>query len=504
MSRYSTRLYSTFLYGIQYPKVILLIDWDNDGTLEANESDRVRRISITRGRPGLFESDQFARMRVGECEIVLDNHDRRFDPWYASSLLHPNVAPGREMQLSVQVDGTDEYAMFRGKLDNIESSRQSSDPVVTLTVSDGWRLLSDRNATLALQTNVTTDVLLGAVLDDVGWPVAWGRDLAVGSDIIPWAWVESRAAYDAIHDMVESEMGLAFVGADGKFNFVSRSELMLEASAFTLDQAQVGREPMVSNPWEFVKNKVSVKAFPRRLSNETEIWRLEETRLVNPGQSVTIWGTFRDSNYNSTIAQNVVAPVATTDYTMNSESGGGGDDLTGNFTVTPSVFAGSIKLVVVNTGTVSGYITLLKVRGRPLELLSVAASISENASSQLAYGKRQLTLELEFQQQTAVAVDMSDWLVHWLASPLPMCTVEIVDRLALQLGYDIGTVLTLTMAYLGLNHRFRIGQIHHEAEGPFQVWRTRWTLEPIDQMTNYWQLGVTGHDELGVNTRLAY
>jgi hypothetical protein len=479
------------------------VDWNNDGAFEADEHDRIRSVSITRGRDGLLSAEEFARMKVGECRVTLDNWDRRFDPWYATSLLYPNVVPGREFQLRV-LDGATPYNLFRGRIDDIDSVRQLSDPTATLIAVDGWRLLSDRRATIALQTDATTDDLLDAVLDDVAWPAAWGSDLDVGSDTIPYAWVNDQAAYDAIHDMVESEMGFVYVGVDGKIYFQSRANFMLAASAFTLDQSEVAAENVVSNPWEFVKNKVSVKAFPRKLGSSTEIWRLEEVRIVQPGQAVTIWGTFRDSNYVSTIAQEVVDPADTTDYTMNTLANGTGTDLTGDFTVTPSIFAGSVKLVVTNNSAFTGYITLLKIRGKPLELLSVSASISENSSSQTTYGKRELSLELIYQQQTAVAVDFSDWLVSWLASPLPTLVVEIVDRPSLQFGYDLGTVITFTSAYLGLNHRFRIGKIQHDGEAPFQVWRTRWTLEPVDQVTGYWQLGVTGHDELGVNTRLAY
>ena len=512
MARYNTFKYGGAKYGTSGLTTLLwalLIDWNNDGvSAEVNESGRLRSFTITRGRDGLFSSDpsgegRLARMQVGECRLVMDNHDRRYDPWYAGAL-NPNVMPGRDVNLWVRngSGGTD-YHLFRGRIDDIQPQRHVSDPTAMIVASDGWRLLSDQRSTVALQTDATSDDLIGAALDDASWPSAWGRSLDVGSDTIPYAWINDQSAFDAIHDVCESEMGLGYVAADGKFYFKSRQNLEIEASALTLLQGEVSNEPQVNNPWEAVKNKIAVKAFPRALAALGEIWRLDETPSIAPGQSRTIWGTFRDQNYNETIAQDVAAPVATTDYTMNTEAGGGGSDLTGNFTVTATIFAGSVKLVVTNGGSVDGYVTLLKIRGKPLELLNVSAAISENSASQTAYGKRELTLELPFQQQADVAEDMADWLLTWMKDPLPTCVVEIRGRPTIQFAYDLGTYLTYTSAYLGINHRFRIAKIVHESK-TMQDIVTRWTLEPVDQVTAYWQLGTVGFSELGVTTRLGY
>jgi hypothetical protein len=513
MARYSKFKYGGAKYGSSGLTTLLWaleVDWDNDGVFTgAVETGRLQSISITRGREGLFSASgdgeaKLARPQVGECRMVLDNYDRRFTPWYTSSPLYPNVLPGREVKLWVRngSGGTD-YNIFRGKIDDIPPARLTDD-TIQFICSDGWKLLTKQRSTVALRTNTRADVLMGDVLDDASWPSTWGRSLDVAADTIPYGWVNDQSCFDAIHDMAESEMGLAYVGADGKFYYKARHTLMLDTSALTLTQSEVGKEIEIGNPWEFVRNKVSVKAYPRALAALGEIWTLDETPSIAPGQSRTIWATFRDSNYTETIAQDVVSPVATTDYTMNTDSGGGGTDLTASFSVTATIFAGSAKLVVTNNGSVDGYITLLRIRGKPLELLNVAASISESTSSQAIYGKQQLTLELPFLQQSSVAVDLSDWLLSWLASPLPMVTVEIVNRPTIQFAYDLGTTLTFQSAYLGVDKRFRICKIRHESAGTMQAIRTLWTLEPVDQATDYWQLGTVGHSELGTHTRLAY
>jgi hypothetical protein len=487
------------------------VDWDNDGAFDGSgEHTRLKSLSITRGREGMFTSaasgeSRFARAQVGNCDLSLDNFDRRYDPWYATSLLYPNVQPGREIRLRVQ-DGSAgaTYDLFRGKIDEIPSTGGRKTALTRITASDGWRLLLDRNSTVALLTDTTADALIDDVLDDVDWLATWGRDLNVGSDTIPYGWVNDQSAFDAIHDLTESEMGLVTIGADGKIYFKSRHTLLLETAALALTEAEVINEPAVTNPWDSIKNKVSVRAYPRQLASLGEIWRLDEIRAVQPGAAVTLWGTFRDQNYNSTIAQDVADPVATTDYTMNTESGGGGTDLTANFTVVATIFSGSVKLVVTNGSAYEGFITLLKIRGKALESLNVSASISENGASQNTYGKRQLTLELPFQQATLVANDLSDWLLSWLTSPLPTVVVEILDRPSLQFAYDLGTLITFTSTYYGIAHSFRIAKIQHDSMESMQVIKTRWTLEPAAAFQAYWQLGIAGYDELGTNTRLAF
>jgi hypothetical protein len=514
VARYGTFLYGAAKYGATTNPNLLWgveVDWDGDGLFSgASEATRVRELHVSRGRDSLFSNSgdgvaQFNRMGVGECRLTLDNHDRRFDPWYATSPLYPNVEPGKDVRIRVKNGNTGStYHIFRGRIDDIQCDRHHSDPSAALVVSDGWRLLLDRNSTVALRTDTSVDVLADDVLDDVGWPSTWGQSLDAGSDVIPYGWIESQSGFDALHDLVESEMGFLYVGADGKIYLISRHNLITAASALTLDQANVGNEPQVGNPWDFVRNKISVRAFPRALAALGEIWRLDEVPSFAPGQSRTIWATFRDSNYNSTIAQDVATPVATTDYTMNTAADGSGTNLTASFTVTISIFAGSAKLVVTNGASVDGYITLLKIRGKALELLNVSANISESSVSQASYGKRQLSLELPFLQQTAVAEDMSDWLLSWLKSPLPQIVVEMVAQPTIQFAYDLGTVLTFTSAYLGINKRFRIGKIEHDSLESMQAIRTRWTLEPMDQQTQYWVLGVAGFGELGTTTRLAY
>jgi hypothetical protein len=514
MARYGTFKYGEQKYGaVETDNLLwaLEVDWDHDGAFsERGESGRIKSFSIERGKDGWFSVDadgraRFNRAQIGKASIVLDNYDRRFSPWYTSSPLYPNVQSNREIRFRVK-NGTagDIYNLFRGRLDDIVCSGGRGEETARLEAEDGWRLLMDNDSTIQLMKDVTVDAMMDGVLDDVDWPDGWGRSVDTGSDMIPYGWVNSQSGFDAVHDMAESDMGLATIGGDGQFVFRSRHALLTEEEALTLDQSEVLDSPEIGNPVKMIKNRVSVKAFPREPEGEADVWQLYDVPALAPGQTLEMWGTFHDSLGNETVADDVIAPVATTDYLLNSQDDGGGNDLTGNLSVTATAFSGSAKFELHNTGAVGGYVTLLKIRGKALRLLDTIASIVENSTSQSTYGVHQMNLELPFQQQVAVAVDMSNWLLSWMKDPLPTVVVEILNRPTLQFAYDLGAYLRFTSDYFGIDHRFRIAKIKHESMESMQSIKTTWTLEPVDQVSAYWQLGVAGFSEIGETTRLAF
>jgi hypothetical protein len=513
MPIYSTFKYGQKKYGLSNTLVwVLEVDWNNDGSFSGTyelETQRIVSLTIRRGRPNWLttESDgaaRLARMRPGTMQLELDNNDRRFDPFYTSSVLYPNVLPGRDVRLRVR-DATADviYTVFRGMMDDIDLMPPKEKRVV-IRVSDGWRLLADRKTTLALATSQTTDVPMGNILNDVGWSSAWGRSLAAGADTIGYIWIDNEYAYDSLHDLVESEQGLCWVGADGKFNFLSRHDLYNRAESLTLTDDVLLDNPEVAKPWESVRNKIRVQAYPVNLSATRTLWTLIDKPLVTPGQTITIWAEFVDTNGRRAAASNVVTPAATTDYTMNSNSDGSGTDLTANFTVTPTIFSGSAKLVITNNGSTSGYVTLFQVRGKSLELQNVSAYVVDDASSQSVYGTRLLRLDLKYQQSTLVAKDLGDFLSSWMAAVKPAARVQMEARPSLQFAYDVGTYLRYNSSYLGLNQRFRIGYIEHKSLGNMQAIQTTWGLEPVDEAQSYWLLGTAGNSELGTTTRFGY
>jgi hypothetical protein len=86
------------------PQPVVEIGFINDPLDEVNEygindwfdvTDRVRRMSWTRGRP-----DDLQKVQTGTAEIVLDNLDRAFDPMNTASYVAGYVLPRRQVRVS--------------------------------------------------------------------------------------------------------------------------------------------------------------------------------------------------------------------------------------------------------------------------------------------------------------------------------------------------------------------------------------------------------------------
>lgn len=482
------------------------IDWDGDGYFEADENDRLLDLNISRGRSRLLTSDGsgeagMARSEVGTLAIMLDNYDRRFSFYYTSSPLYPNILPGREIRVRVTAFNTTTYDVFRGKIDDIEPAGKDK---VVITATDGWQLLSDQSAVTQLRTSTTGDVVIGDILTAVDWPAAWGRNLDTGTDTLLYGWADGDTAYDVIHEINDVEQGTVYVGGDGKFYFENRGNLLGTSADLTLYQKHVSREVRMTKPWTNVRNHVSVTHLPRVVASTATLWQLKDTPGVAASDSLTLWARFTDSNGKFTPAQNVATPVATTDYTMNSASDGSGTDMTSDFTVVMTTYAGRAKLVLTNNGSTTGYVTLLKVRGDAIEAQDTVVSISEDSTSQITYGLRELRVDNNFLQQTSHAQNLAGALLAWLQEPSPRLIVAMENIFALQFGYDIGTIVQFVSDYYDIDASFRLVKIIHQSLNSLQAMETRWVLESLPTSTDVWKLGVVGHSELGTTTYVVY
>ena len=68
----------------------------------------VRGFSTHRGR-----SSDFDQFDTGTAQLVLDNRDRRFDPFYTSGPYYGKLLPRRQIRIIGQAGGTN-YDVFRG------------------------------------------------------------------------------------------------------------------------------------------------------------------------------------------------------------------------------------------------------------------------------------------------------------------------------------------------------------------------------------------------------
>ena len=472
------------------------VDWNNDGTLEADEAARLLGVNLTRGREHLLNANGngFEPARAGECTLLLDSYDRRFDPFYTSSALYPNVKPGRDVRVRVY-DGTTTYTIFRGAIDSIEPQGTSRN--VKIKLKDGWAWLANANVRYPTQTNITTSAAMAYLLTAANYPSVWGSSLQTGNDTIPYWWASDERADAALRDLADSEFGLFYIAADGKATFKNRSSSYNATASVSLDQTTVLQDLGAPRPWETLRNIARVSLSPQTNTVASALlWKLNEKPLVRYGDTVTFWANLKYNTYPAILTGGAAYAYSAAMNTAADNTG-----LTIVPTVTVTRYGTMVRVDVENADATArdAYLTALSVFGDAIYVPD-ATTVEYDNSSGSEYGTRVFQVNLRWQQATIRARDFAKYIATFLGSSRLQPVLKMENRWSTQFGYDIGAVVSFASTYWGISNLYRIIGVAHESGDSLQSLRTTWTLAPMDE-TAYWKMG-TSH--IGTQTTVAY
>ena len=501
--------YSLFKYGdgTKYgasvnPNLLwaLEVDWDNDGVFDgSNEAVRVVGMRCERGDNYYLSGDGrgFESHGIGIAILRLDNYDGRFDPYNTAGPLYGLLKPGLRVRLRVRdgIGGTD-YSVITGIVQDIKPYGRRGE--VDIILEDGWRWLSNRDVSVSLQSDIYADDAIMAIADAAAYP--FGYELDSGPDLIKWWWATGKKAKADIEDIANSGVGNVFIAADGKLKYYSRQRAT--DPSMTLHEGELLKDIMIPQPWEFQRNIVKLSVKPRVVQSSQEIWTLNDKPAVTAGKSITIWEPYSYNNARVP-ATDVITPEATTDYTANSTVAGDGDDKTSDISISISKFAETSKIVYTNNDAATVYLTFAQLRGKPINAPNTSLIIEEGTNADTT--PRVLELDLPWQQDYNIGVNLAEYLLDFLQSIQYFPTVLIEGRPSIQFGLDLYDVVSLTLDEWGVDANFRIGKITHKSLNPtMQLIQTELKLFPIyiPPVPNYWSLGEAGFSELGVTTYL--
>lgn len=460
MARYGAAIYGEDTYGSTTGgtnNVLwgLEIDWDGDGYFDGtNEAQYMRNLSWNRGRKHYIKTDGngFEQPGQGSATFELINTDGRYDPNNASSPLYPNVEPGKYVQIKVKSgeSGTPEY-IFSGKIETIEPI--DSGQAVLITAYDGIKHLREADVTQSIQEDIKTGAAIDLILTAARYPTLWGDNLDLGNDTIQYWWVSDKNAFNAIDDVIQEECGRIAIEGDGKFRFLQRSTLT--ASTATVSQSEMLKDIKLLQPWEVVRNVFKINVFPKVEHSTSDLWTLNDKPLIAAGQTLTVWGRYSYNN-RSVSALTVTDPEATTDYTMNTLEDGTGVDLTSSFTVTATKFGESVKLEITNSGASGGYVTLLKIRGTPLDSPnSTYVEVDDSGTGQ----KRIFTINSPWMQSTSKAGARATWLKNTLNQSRKYPVFQMESQPAKQFSFDLLDRITLDIDKYGIDADYIVSGI---------------------------------------------
>ena len=447
------------------------IKWD--GTNNVNEASRLQALRVTRGRKAALKSGGggFEAQGIGEAVLTLDNSDGRFDPFNSSSALYPNVAPGKQVQITVS-DGTS-YNVMRGHIANIQPIRSSSGAKRTrVTVRDGWQWLRERAVRYAATASVNTGTAVSNLLTAAQYPFSTSVD--TGADTIPYWWASNKNAKDEIQSIADSEMALVYCAGDGTLTYKKRSTQWTGASAATWTGAEM-TEIDLAMPWDVLRNVIQIRVYPTEIiangaPGNQNLWRSARTFKIRAGKTQTYNVEYKYEGEKCS-AINVLAPAATTDYRAWSNDNGTGDDLTSALTVTLTDKGQDAQIVLTNNGTRAAWVTLLQVRG---DVLNKTDALIVESDTSGGSNRRTFLLDVPWQQDVETAQVYADHLANYFDNPRAAPTVRtntVKAGLARQLA-ELATVQTINVSTLGVNAAYRIAGAEHDwdAHHPHLIW----------------------------------
>lgn len=391
------------------------IDWQDIGTFTDESSRAVMPFRVRRGRERMVKASGkgFEIQRIGTLTLTFQNQDRRFDPFYASSALYPNVFPGHDVKVQVN-DGSSTYDVFRGKIDAIAPGGNASQPTVTVTVLDGWNVLNTNQQRIATQTDILTGTAIGDVLTAVGYP--WTSSLDAGNDTIPYWWLANANADDAIRALTDSELGIFYIAANGAATFIQRTNTYNPTALATIDQAQLLKDGSVEMPWDNVRNVADVTVHPYATNGNLLLWSLNQPTLIPAGQTLTLYANLTLNNVPAVLLPISGSYNAEYAIAVNTSADGSGTYLSPDVTITP--YGTTVQFLVTDTGgaafSVPVYVTSFQVTG-PSATAPDSQFVEYDNSVGSQYGRRVLALDLPWQQDTPRALNFAQYLVHLLS-----------------------------------------------------------------------------------------
>lgn len=460
-------------------------------------SDDVRAQEPLVAEYGIDGNDPTDRVGdTGTLSCALDNSEGNsggvlgyYAPFHANKRLGFGYDIG--VRWILRYKGTD-YYKFRGSLADIDV--QPGRYGARLTRIQAVDYMDDlaRIAVpdVAAQTNKRGDELITMLLAAVTTPPA-AQDLETGQDTFAWALDGGTGQGNAMREELQkiclSEQGYVYIKGDtaqgGTLAFEARGHRSLAQTTYlTFDNDMVGCT--VAGSRDDVYGLVRVIVHPTRVDSAatTVLFSLENTStLVAGGATIdTLFGPYRDpSTQDACGGTAMVAPVATTDYTMNSAQDVSGTDLTASFSVSASYTGQGVRYTITNSGGTAGYITKLQARGK-----GVYRSTTVVEQEVVGCGDRVLELDLPYQTSVNAATNIAVQMATALSTPrarvqsVTFCASASEAFLGAALQREPGDRIAITEAVTGLDAAlFTINSVRLELRTSDLLWCT-WGLVP--------------------------
>lgn len=380
-----------------------------------DETDRVVKLEYERE---ILEP--LGGMTMAQSDVTLENTDGRFTP---SKGLTCGTAlfPNRPVSLFIGFEVLGQHktvTVFKGLSDQPKDDRMSR--IATIHSYDYLKFLNQYPLETTVYTNKRSDEIIKDILDTIGFS-SDQYDLDVGLNTIAFAWfTKGTKAGDAIREICEAEEAMFSQDEEGimhfenrrKYNYAPYTESQI---TITDDDIITWKEENSSN----IINKVIVRAKPRAVVDQTEVWIDGVTEEILQGETKEIWARLENP------CSSIVTPIMTTDYLANTAQDGSGSNVSANITVSIDKFTDTAKLTIQNNYAGTVYITKLRLRGTPALITSEIEESYEDTVSVLKYSTQILEIENNFIDSSTFAKYLAEAIVTKYKDPRRVISIEI-------------------------------------------------------------------------------
>jgi len=443
--------------------------WTNVST------DVSRAVGVRFGygiRAGGFQ-DRVAQ--TGTLTFALDNSSTNsarklgyYSPDHANK--RTGFAIGIRVRLKITHSASTRYK-FIGTLNEILPAPGAWASRLTSCTAVDWmdEAAKQKTANIATQVGKRADEIIAAIVANMTrQPVA--TSYAAAQLEYPYALDtaedEQTSAMTELAKAVNSDLGYLYIKGDtsagGKLTYEDRRVRQAAntvATALTDGAGLTGLQ--LTHGRDTVFNRVKVSINPRRVDADatTVLYQYDGAQLIalGPGESVTIIGQYRDPDQRAQRVGGVdlVTPVAGTDYAFG--TGPGDTSLTADLTVTATAGGNSVIIQLTNGGSVSGFVTMVRVRGRGLYAYDPITLQAEDSTSKTAYGEFVLPVDLPHEPRQFVASSIASALLSRFKDPRSYVETVTIDAnvsdamMAAALDNEPGTLISITETATGLS-----------------------------------------------------
>jgi hypothetical protein len=370
-------------------------------------------------------------MRADDGQVEEGYVATEFDPEFIGNF----IVPKRSIKLEVGFSDIN-VPRFVGLTNKIVPKLKEDS--TQIYAYDWANALKDKKITGVYYENYRTDQLIQALGGLAGVDTTKMR-LETGTLTVEFAWFQEGSIWFYLTQVAEAEGGRVFFDEEGTLIFWNRNHYSVDDPViytFTFEDHIQDLNYEVSS--SKVKNRIELKASPKKLVADKVIYDLEEVQSIAAGATQEFWGQYAYLSEKSVPALNVDTPVIGVDILANAQEDGLGANLSSYVEISSiAKFQESTKINLKNNYGSTVYITKLQIKGDPIATKSRIEVIEEDVSSKALYDTQILAIENDLIDDETFANDLAAQKLAELKDPMDFITIDVVGVPYLQCGDKI-------------------------------------------------------------------